>query len=177
MNFSIGDIITLFKTKGDRQYGGESVSQLEHALQCATLAKAEDSSQELIIASLLHDLGHLLSDIDETSENDLHEYKAIPQLKKLFGLAVSEPIRLHVKAKKYLCAVDSNYWESLSSASKQSLEWQGGIFSEEEAKAFIALPFAQQAVQLRHWDDLAKVVGLSTPDLTHFVSFLTACVK
>ena len=177
MNITLEDIITILETKGDRAYGGEAISQLEHALQCATLAKVEGSEPELIVASLLHDLGHLLSDTEETSKNDLHEYKAIPQLKKLFGLAVSEPVRLHVKAKKYLCAVDSNYWESLSSASKQSLEWQGGIFSEEEAKAFIALPFAQQAVQLRHWDDLAKVVGLSTPDLTHFVSFLTACVK
>ncbi|WP_319422796.1 HD domain-containing protein [Pleurocapsa sp. FMAR1] len=188
----VEDIVTIFEKKGDCQYGGESISQLEHALQCATLAEAEGSSQELIVASLLHDLGHLLSDTEETSQNDFHgaykprpsrtrsaphEYKAIPQLKKLFGFAVSEPVRLHVEAKRYLCAIDSNYWESLSPASKQSLKWQGRIFSEKEAKAFIALPFAQQAVQLRHWDDEAKVVDLSTRDLNYFVPFLTACIK
>ncbi|MGK7948913.1 MAG: phosphonate degradation HD-domain oxygenase [Xenococcaceae cyanobacterium] len=181
-NFSIEDIISLLKTKGDRQYGGESVSQLEHALQCATLAEAESKSHELIVASLLHDLGHLLPELEKSSNayhnnDDFHEYKAIPYLREFFSLAVTEPIRLHVQAKKYLCAVDSNYWESLSPASQQSLQWQGGVFSKEEAKAFIARPFAQQAVQLRQWDDLAKVVGLSTPDLTYFVPFLTTCVK
>jgi phosphonate degradation associated HDIG domain protein len=181
MNFSIEDIITILKTKGDRQYGGESVSQLEHALQCATLAEAANQNQELIVASLLHDLGHLLPELEKSgnachNNNDFHEYRAIPYLQELFSLAVTEPIRLHVQAKKYLCAVDSNYWASLSPASKQSLQWQGGVFSEKEAKAFIARPFARQAVQLRQWDDLAKVVGLSTPDLTHFVPFLTTCV-
>ncbi len=182
MNFSIEDIIDILKTQGNRQYGGESVSQLEHALQCATLAEAAGKSQELIVASLLHDLGHLLPELEKSSHdrhnnNDFHEYRAIPYLRELFSLAVTEPIRLHVQGKKYLCAVDSNYWASLSPASKQSLQWQGGVFSEEEAKAFIARPFARQAVQLRQWDDLAKVVGLSTPDLTHFVPFLTTCVK
>lgn len=91
--------------------------------------------------------------------------------------ASCEPVRLHVEAKKYLCAVDSDYWESLSSASKQSLEWQGGIFSEAEAEKFIAQPYASQAVRLRHWDDLAKVVDLSTPDLDHFFSIIPIAFK
>lgn len=177
MNLTIEDLINILETKGDRQYGGEAISQLEHALQCATLAEAEGSEPELIIASLLHDLGHLLSDTEEMGENDFHEYKAIPHLKKLFGLAVSEPVRLHVEAKKYLCAVDPHYWESLSPASKQSLEWQGGVFSDDEAGAFIAKPYAPQAVRLRGWDDLAKVVDLSTPDLNHFIPVITHCSK
>ncbi len=177
MNITLEDIILILETKGDRAYGGEAISQLKHALQCATLAEAKGSKPELIVASLLHDLGHLLSDIDETSENDFHEYKAVSPLKQLFGLAVSEPVRLHVEAKKYLCAVDLNYWKSLSPASKQSLEWQGGGFSQEQAEAFIARPFASQAVQLRHWDDLAKVVDFLTPNLAHFRTYLTTCVK
>ncbi len=181
-NFTIDEIIALLTTKGEQQYGGESVSQLEHALQCASLAEAAGQSPELIVASLLHDLGHLLPESEANQDaghnfNDCHEYRAIPYLGQLFSVAVTEPIRLHVEAKKYLCAVDSSYWETLSPASKQSLQWQGGVFSEAEAKAFIAQPFAQQAVQLRQWDDRAKVIGLSTPDLAHFVPFLTACTQ
>ena len=177
MNLTIEDIVTIFRTKGDRAYGGEAISQLEHALQCATLAEGKNSKPELIVASLLHDLGHLLSDTEKTSKNDFHEHKVVPYLKKLFGLAVSEPVRLHVEAKKYLCAVDSDYWESLSPTSKQSLERQGGIFSEADAEKFMTKPYALQAVRLRSWDDRAKVVGLSTPDLNYFVPVIINCIQ
>lgn len=177
MSLTLEDILTILETQGDRQYGGEAVSQLEHALQCATLAEVAGASPELVVASLLHDLGHLLSKTEAGDRNDFHEYKALPYLKKLFGLAVSQPVRLHVEAKKYLCAVNPKYWASLSPASKQSLQLQGGVFSLEEAKAFIARPLARQAVRLREWDDLAKVVGLSTPDLNHFVPLLSTCIK
>jgi predicted HD phosphohydrolase len=90
-------------------------------------------------------------------------------LEKLFPAAVTIPIQLHVAAKRYLCAVDGDYWDSLSVASKRSLELQGGAFSPVAAAEFIQQPHAEQAVQLRRWDDLAKVPNLPTPDLEHFL--------
>jgi predicted HD phosphohydrolase len=129
---------------------------------------------------LLHDLGHLLhnlgEDVADRGLDDRHEYRAMPLLQTLFKPSVTEPIRLHVDAKRYLCAVDSTYWEALSPASKRSLELQGGIFSPEAAAAFIAQPYAADAVQLRIWDDRAKVANLSTPNLEHFTPILVSCL-
>ena len=173
-------ILQILATKGYKQYGREAVSQLEHALQCATLAENDDRSPSLITACLLHDLGHLLHDLGEDVADrgldDRHEYRAIPLLQTLFKPAVTEPIRLHVDAKRYLCAVDSTYWETLSPVSQRSLELQGGIFSAEAAAAFIAQPYAKDAAQLRIWDDRAKVANLSTPDLEHFTPILVSCL-
>ena len=173
MKFNLTNIIEILSTKGYKQYGTEAVSQLEHALQCATLAEQNNATSELIIASLLHDFGHLVhnlgEDAAEKSIDDRHEYRALGYLNKIFSLAVTEPIRMHVNAKKYLCAVDSNYWDSLSPASKTSLELQGGTYSEKEAKEFITQPYAEDAVRLRIWDDLAKVKDLVTPGLEHFI--------
>ncbi|AFY46643.1 phosphonate degradation operons associated HDIG domain protein [Nostoc sp. PCC 7524] len=176
----IEDIIHLFNEKGAELYGAEAVSQLEHALQCAALAEIAGQSQELISACLLHDVGHLIHSLGEDAAakgiDDRHEFRAIPLLRQLFGAAVTEPIRLHVAAKRYLCSVNHEYWDSLSPASKRSLELQGGRFSPTEAEHFISQPYAQDAVQLRIYDDLAKVINLQTPDLTHFKKSLTACL-
>jgi len=176
MKPSLNNIIKILSEKGQRQYGSEAVSQLEHALQCSTLAQTNGASKELIIACLLHDIGHLLHDLGENAAicgiDDRHEYAAASFLNSKFNRAVTEPIRLHVEAKRYLCATDPNYWDSLSPASQKSLELQGGIFSSEEAKAFINRPLATKAVQLRIWDDSAKVPGLFTPDLNHFVKLI-----
>lgn len=175
---TLTSILNLYHDRGQTQYGGENVTQLEHALQCATLAEQNDKSAELITAALLHDLGHLVhhlgEDVAAQGIDDRHEYRAIPVLDDLFPKAVTTPIRLHVAAKRYLCAVDESYWASLSDASKVSLELQGGIFTPEAATAFIAQPHASDAVELRRWDDLAKVVDLETPDLAHFVPLLEA---
>lgn len=161
---------------GAKPYGREAVTQLEHALQCATLAAAEQRTHELIAACLLHDFGHLVHNLGEDvavrGVDDRHEYRAIPFLQNLFGPAVTEPIRLHVEAKRYLCAVDATYWASLSPASKRSLELQGGIFSAEDAAQFIRQPYAEDAVQLRIWDDRAKVPNLKTPTLDAFIPIL-----
>lgn len=180
MQPQLNRILEILAAKGNTQYGREAVSQLEHALQCATLAETSDRSPELIAACLLHDLGHLLHDLGEDVAarglDDRHEYRAMPLLQTLFKPAVTEPIRLHVDAKRYLCVVDSAYWNALSPASKRSLELQGGIFSSEAAASFIAQPYAEDAVQLRIWDDRAKVAQLSTPDLEHFTPILTSCL-
>ena len=180
-NSSVHSILEILSTKGHEQYGTEAVSQLEHALQCATLAKTSNATPELITASLLHDFGHLVhtlgEDAAERGINDRHEDRAIPYLKDLFSRAVTEPIRLHVNAKRYLCAIDEEYWDSLSPASKLSLELQGGIFSEREARVFIEQPHAKDAVQLRIWDDLAKDPNMETLELKSFLTVLEACVR
>lgn len=160
-------------------YGREAVSQLEHALQCAALAEAAGESNEMITACLLHDLGHLVHNLGEQLADqeidDRHEYRAIPYLRHLFRENLTEPIRLHVDAKRYLCFADQDYWATLSAASKRSLELQGGIFSAEEAEAFINQLYAKEAVQLRIWDDHAKVPDQVTPDLAHFTQIMKAC--
>ncbi|MCC0177101.1 HD domain-containing protein [Waterburya agarophytonicola K14] len=172
-NSRIRSIFKILSTQGKAQYGTEAVSQLEHALQCATLAETSNATLELITASLLHDFGHLVHNLGEDPAargiDDRHEYRALGYLKTIFSDAVTEPIRMHVDAKRYLCAVDKDYWSSLSWASKTSLELQGGIFTQDEAREFISQPYAEDAVRLRIWDDLAKVKGLKTPDVEYFM--------
>lgn len=180
MHSSITEIRQLYANKGHERYDGEAVSQLDHALQCAMFAEAADQPPELITACLLHDLGHLLHNLGDHAAargvDDYHEHRALPYLRSRFSSAVTEPIRLHVQAKRYLCATDSAYWSGLSAASQQSLQLQGGIFSAAEAQQFIAQPYSQDAVKLRRWDDQAKIVELETPDFEHFLPILEACI-
>ncbi|MEM9904268.1 MAG: phosphonate degradation HD-domain oxygenase [Cyanobacteria bacterium P01_D01_bin.44] len=174
--FGIEDIMQMLSTRGEAQYGKEAVSQLQHGLQCATLALQSGAQPTLMTAALLHDFGHLVHNLGEDAADrgidDRHEYRALGCLASLFGQTVTEPIRLHVEAKRYLCAVDNTYWQSLSPASKQSLELQGGIFTAAAAEAFIQQPYAKEAVTLRRWDDLAKVPDLPTPPLADFQEIL-----
>lgn len=179
MSLSLKDIEHLLLFRGNSQYGMEAVSQLEHALQCAELAESHQESPETIAACLLHDLGHLLvaEQADTTdhdvSKDDLHQYHALPFLRQNLPDAVLEPIRLHVDAKRYLCQQEPSYWASLSPASQLSLEKQGGVFNEHEARAFQRLPFASEAIRLRRYDDLAKVPGRSDlPTLSRYTSIL-----
>ncbi len=175
---TILDILAIIETKGACQYGGEAVTQHEHALQCAQLAEEAGAEPALVAAALLHDFGHLVNrsaDTDGPDVDDVHQYIAIPFLRPFFPPAVLEPIRLHVEAKRYLCRVDPAYWAALSDCSKHTLELQGGIFSDHDAAQFIQRPHAADAVQLRRWDDRAKTPGLATPDCRHFVRVLEAC--
>ena len=176
MSLSIPDIVHLLKTKGHAQYDGEPVTQLEHALQSAHCAEQQGSSSALIAAALLHDLGHLLHDMPgsptQSGVDDLHQYRCLPFLRGLFGDATLEPIRLHVDAKRYLCAREPGYLESLSPDSARSLVLQGGVFDAAQAEAFGAQPYAQDAVALRRWDDIAKSADALVPDLAHFVRHL-----
>ena len=178
---SISDICMLFARKGGRAYEGEGVTQLEHALQTAAQAEAAGSPPALITAALLHDLGHLLNDQGETPTlrgvDDLHQFAALPFLRPLYGDDVLEPIRMHVDAKRYLCATRPDYYAALSADSKRSLVLQGGVYSADEASRFIERPHAEDAVKIRLWDDLAKVAGASTPPLAHFVGALEAAGK
>ncbi len=166
-------VLHILQSLGHEQYGGEPVSQLEHALQCASLAQDQGADPELITACLFHDLGHLVSKLGENAAvqgyDNRHEYIVIPWLKDLFSSKVIEPIRLHVQAKRYLCLVKPGYYSELSAASQQSLALQGGIFSVAEAEDFIKLPDAENAIQLRLWDEQAKVPGKIIPTLHDFI--------
>lgn len=177
----LADIDHLFATRGGEQYAGEPVTQLEHALQSANLAELDDAGDEMVTAALLHDLGHLLHDLGATPTlqgvDDLHQYRALPFLRGSFGAGVLDPIRLHVDAKRYLCATRDGYFAALSEDSKRSLGLQGGIFDEAQAEAFIAQPGAPQAVQLRLWDDAAKLAAAPTPPLTHFLERARRCLR
>ena len=180
MTLTIPKIAHLLTACGRNQYGNEAVSQLDHALQCAQLAEQAGETPETIVAALLHDLGHLLAAgrdgraIAAPDRDDLHQYAALPLLRGLLPDAVLEPIRLHVDAKRYLCATEPQYRDSLSPASRRSLGLQGGAYSEPQARAFIGHAFAEQAVRLRRYDDMAKVPRKATPPLAHFLQMIDA---
>ena len=182
MALTLQDIAKLFSAHGHIEYSGEGVTQLEHALQSAHLAERAGASPALVCAAFLHDIGHLLTDKGETPTlrgvDDQHQNAAAPFLRGRLPAAVVEPIRLHVDAKRYLCATRADYYGRLSEDSKRSLELQGGVFSAAQAERFIAQPHAAEAVRVRLWDDAAKTRGAATPDLAHFEPLLReACLK
>ena len=174
-------VLELFARYGDSGYGGEAVTQLEHALQTATLAAAAGSPDSLVAAALLHDLGHLLHELPDDAPDkgidDRHELLAARKLTALFGPAVCDPVRLHVAAKRYLTAVEPAYLEILSPPSRTSLALPGGPMSPDEVAAFEREPHWRDAVQLRRWDDEAKVAGLETPPLAAFADILRGCIR
>ena len=177
----INQIFGCFDRHGADAYGGERVRQLEHALQCAALAESEGAEASLVTAALLHDIGHLIHDLGDSPAargiDDRHELRGREWLARWFGEAVTEPVRLHVNAKRYLTATDSGYFATLSAGSVRSLELQGGPFSPGLAVGFIGLPFAQDAVRLRRWDEAAKVPAKPTPDLAYFRRYLEASLN
>jgi [1-hydroxy-2-(trimethylamino)ethyl]phosphonate dioxygenase len=177
----ITTIERLFRERGSTAYLGEPVSQLEHALQSAHAAEREGASPALIAAALLHDVGHLLHALGEDAADcgldDRHEELGERFLARYFPLGVSEPVQLHVAAKRYLCATVAEYRDRLSPASRQSLQLQGGPLNSAEAEAFRAGPHADAAVMLRRWDDAAKVSGQPTPPLEHYLSVVASVCR
>lgn len=172
----IATIELLFVEHGATAYEGarrESVSALEHALQCAQLAEWAHADAPLVAAALLHDIGHFIVVDPEVDDiDDVHELRAVPFLVQGFGANVVEPVRLHVQAKRYLVAVDTAYAGALSPASVHSLSLQGGPMSADERRLFEQLAFAEQAISLRRWDDLAKEGGKKTPPLAYYLALL-----
>lgn len=172
----VDEILELFNKRGDSQYGREAVTQAEHALQAATLAEEEKAPVELIVAALLHDVGHLLHDLPadapDVGIDDHHENSAASYLRELFPPRVVEPVRLHVAAKRYLCTVDPGYMDTLSQPSIVSLNLQGGLMTPAEVAEFKKGQFAEDAVRLRRWDDTAKIANHPTPSLGHFAAYV-----
>ena len=184
---TLNDIETLLQRRGHAQYSGEPVTQLQHALQTATLAEAEGADDALVTAALLHDLGHLVHEpvdgaVQEAGDtptlrgiDDLHQFIALPFLRGLFPDRVLGAIQGHVDAKRYLCATRPGYLDALSADSQRSLQLQGGVFDAAQAQGFIDQPGAEDAVRLRLWDDVAKSADALTPPLAHFIARARRC--
>jgi phosphonate degradation associated HDIG domain protein len=181
MNATLDEIARKLSGSGQRRYGLHHVNQLEHALQTAWLAERAGDPDALVAASLLHDIGHMVHRLGDNpaarGTDDLHEELGHAYLCALFGPEVTEPVRLHVAAKRYLCAVEPDYFATLAADSVRSLALQGGPMSPAEAAAFAALPQADAAVRLRRYDDSAKVAGLETPDVAHFMPALERSLR
>lgn len=170
---SIADeVFTLFERRGSGAYFGEHVSMTEHSLQAAYFAREESAPPVLVLAALLHDIGHLVEDVpndlaDWTSDAR-HEEIGARWLARRLQAGVAEPVRLHVPAKRYLCAIDPGYVAMLSHASLVTLKLQGGPMAPGEVLQFETERFSKEAVRLRRWDDQGKVAGLKTPGLAEY---------
>jgi phosphonate degradation associated HDIG domain protein len=173
----VDEVVDLYLRWGRRHYD-DRVSQLDHALQCAALAHGAGADDSLVAASLLHDIGHLI-ELEEADGRmgDLtidrrHEATAVRMLAGLFPPSVTAPIALHVDAKRYLCAVEPSYASTLSPGSVRSLATQGGPMGGDEIARFEAMPAHRDACDLRRWDDLGKVNGITVEPLDHYVPML-----
>ncbi len=181
MSEVVDTIFAAFGEAGDELYIGEPVTVADHMLQCAALAQHDRASPELVAAALLHDYGHLVTGEDEDAArrgvDTRHEELAHAYLERWFAPAVTEPIRLHVAAKRYLVAVDPAYLETLSEASLLSLELQGGPMSVAEREAFERGPHAIAACRLRRWDDAGKDPAAVVPPLESYRPLLESLLR
>jgi phosphonate degradation associated HDIG domain protein len=177
---AMNEIRAAFERRGQETYG-EGVSQLDHALQCAAFAERDGAGAALVTATLLHDIGHLLhdlpADVADSGVDTQHEASGSAWLSRHFGPAVTEPVRMHVAAKRYLAAVEPGYFEQLSEASKLSLKLQGGPMAGAQVQAFEAEPFFADAVRLRRWDEEGKIIGYQGPSASHFDATVRACLR
>ena len=174
---TVDDVLSLYERRGGVHYD-DDVTQLDHALQCAALADSDGASDGVVAAALLHDVGHLLEldrtagDVGDLTVDRGHEARGSGYLAALFPPPVVAPVALHVRAKRYLCAVDPQYLDALSAGSVRSLATQGGPLPTGEVTAFERHPAFTAAVAMRRWDDLGKVDGLEVPDLGHYEPLL-----
>ena len=169
---SLEDIAQIYAARGGLHYG-EGVTQLEHALQSAVLAQGQGSSSSLIVAALLHDIGHFFEkEEDVAAFDDRHETVGARLLERLFPESVYRPVALHVAAKRYLCFTEPQYWAGLSAASQQSLKLQGGPFDRVQADAFERSPFWRDAVNLRRFDDMGKREEISGRAFADFLPMM-----
>jgi gamma-butyrobetaine dioxygenase len=172
----IDDIFSLYAARGSAAYFGEAVSMTEHGLQAAHFAELEGARESVIAAALLHDIGHLIAtvpdDIADWAVDARHEATGARWLGKWFGAEVAEPVRLHVRAKRYLCAVEPTYFSQLSPASILTLKLQGGPMPAGEVASFEAEPGYREAIVVRRCDDRGKVAGLATRGLEDYQRLL-----
>jgi gamma-butyrobetaine dioxygenase len=170
---SVGDLLSLYEDEAAHTAYDEVVTELEHALQAGALAATAGAPPALVAAALLHDVGHLIlrdhRPLDEALERDhRHEQAGATCLARLFPPEVTEPVRWHVAAKRYLCAVEPGYHDHLSASSVRSLGVQGGPMTDDEVAQFERLPGFDGAVRVRRWDDAAKLAGQVVPDLASY---------
>lgn len=173
-------IAGIFERRGAEDYLGEAVTMAEHMLQGAALAEREGAPEELVAAALLHDIGHFTSEFGTMSLGDVrdnyHEEAGAHVLEPFFPPVITECVRLHVPAKRYLCATDKAYYGRLSEASKHTLALQGGPMNAGEVAAFENNPFHRQAVRVRIWDDEGKKPGVQTPPFAVYKPLLERVV-
>jgi gamma-butyrobetaine dioxygenase len=170
----------LFEGEGLRSYLGEEVSLATHMLQAGALAERSGAPDQLVAAALLHDVGHFeaigrrQTEAQQPEPTDYrHQDTGADWLAQWFPEAVTEPVRLHVMAKRFLCTAEPDYFARLSPASVHTLSLQGGPLSVEEARAFERLPHARAAIAVRRWDEAAKDPAVATPSFDHFRQLLT----
>jgi [1-hydroxy-2-(trimethylamino)ethyl]phosphonate dioxygenase len=166
------EIIRIYGKRGAEAYFGECVSVTEHGLQAAWFAQEEGAPANLVLAALLHDIGHLVDDVPDDfaqwTHDQHHERIGGAWLARRFGPEVSDPVRLHVSAKRYLCATEAAYFSNLSPASVRTLQLQGGAMPAAEAATFEQEPYFRDAVRVRRWDDRAKIADLKVPGLATY---------
>ena len=174
-------LASLFTSEGARDYLGEPVSQAAHMLQAAALAESAGAAPALVAAALLHDVGHFTGAVSGhdlmRGKDNRHAAAGADWLSQWFGPEVTGPIRLHVAAKRYLCAVEPGYLGSLSAASRYTLEVQGGPMGVEEMAAFEAHPQACDALRLRRWDDAAKDPAAAAPAFAYYQPLLRRLLR
>jgi gamma-butyrobetaine dioxygenase len=182
----IDELGLLFAQEGARDYFGEPVTQAEHMLQAAALARSAGADEALVAAALLHDVGHfpLRHGIGALGGAELmagtdnrHSETGADWLSRWFPAEVTEPVRLHVPAKRYLCTVEPGYFAELSEASVYTLSVQGGPMSQEQCAEFAAGPYASQAVALRRWDEAAKDPAAQVPGFEHYRPLLAGLLR
>jgi gamma-butyrobetaine dioxygenase len=177
----VGQIADLFASEGRTEYLGEAVTQAAHMLQAAHLAEQEGADGALVAAALLHDVGHFKGAVSGqqlmAGTDNMHSHTGADWLAQWFGPEVTEPVRLHVAAKRYLCAVEPGYAKTLSAASVYTLSVQGGPMSCTELDEFAVSPYSQDACRLRRWDDAAKDPDAATPPFEHFRPLLSRLVR
>ncbi|MFT7291165.1 MAG: putative HD phosphohydrolase [Marinobacter psychrophilus] len=177
------ELAKLFEKFGDEQYG-EAITQREHMLQSAHMAEERGESDAIVVAALLHDVGHFFSPQTEElvsdgrpEQNFCHEVLGARFLESCFGPEVIVPIQLHVAVKRYLCSVEEGYYESLSEASKHSLVLQGGPMTPAQVEKFSAGKHSDAAIGLRYCDDHGKQVGIDIPGLEYYRELIIKMVK
>lgn len=176
----VDEIFSLYAARGSAAYFGEAVSMTEHGLQAAHFAELAGAREIVVVAALLHDVGHLIAkvpdDIAEWTVDARHEATGARWLRERFGPEVAEPVRLHVSAKRYLCATDPAYFSQLSPASVLTLKLQGGPMSAAEVAGFEAEPGYREALVVRRCDDRGKVAGLATRGFQDYRDLLGSLV-
>lgn len=172
----IDEVYALYAARGSAAYFGEAVSMTQHGLQAAHFAELAGERDAVVAAALLHDVGHLIAtvpdDIADWTVDARHELTGARWLAARFGPEVAEPVRLHVRAKKYLCATDPAYFSQLSPASVLTLRLQGGTMSADDISAFETEPGYRDALIVRRCDDRGKVAGLATRRLEDYEGLL-----
>ena len=171
----------IFDRRGEEEYLGEPVTMAEHMLQAAYLAEKQREDEEIIVAALLHDIGHFTSEFGMFSMGDRHdkhhEEAGAKVLERFFPSIVTDCVRYHVAAKRYICATDRDYLSRLSEASIHSLQLQGGPMTPEEVAAFRKHPNAGEIVRVRFLDDAGKAPDMATPDFTYYAPMVQRVVS